>query len=710
MKRKIISIILILLLITNPILPWMPARTVAAENAKTYTVTDAKLYNKLKTGIFSGNINAATPNDQDQKITIDTEAVTKIQMDLASVTITDGNNKEILETLFRDCINLKTLFLINCDLSSVDFSNLKNKTDISTLYLDACYISDISFIQNMSNLKLLSFGDEKLTDDSLSALLNMSSNLSNLKNLNLGITVHKINGQTNMLGSTSRNKFTNTAALASIPEHFLNLTELDLSGLQITSLQDFANIGNDISIKFQKKEITDFADCENNFNWKFDQQSYSLFYGFARGWGNEIPDILKRTLDQDDPLYGRSFRYQYCSLSPDGKNIIISPDAPSYSSASVYIYFGKLSDTRFSLNHNITIPDPIVPEGLTAMEGDTLAKLDLNEEPQDGVFAWEDPDQDVGKAGNHTFNATYSLEYNGHHYVKYDIEVPVSVKGTAANPTPTPMAPTPTPVTPTPAAPTPTPVVPTPTPIVPTPTPVVPTPTPIVPTKTPTQAPATQTPEATKQPVATQTPRPDESKLTGNQIEKLKDLSLLLATGKQKGSNGIKLTWREKSDCDGYEVYWSFCDGKQNFKKLKTVGRNGKRECIHKKLKKNRAYKYYIATYIIRDGKKNYQSKSPSIHVAMKREKHTNAKRIKVNKTKVVLKEKGSFQIKAKAVLENRKKKLLNHEKKFRYYVDNRDVASVSKKGKIIAKSKGSCTVFVAANNGVTTQIKVLIN
>lgn len=93
-----------------------------------------------------------------------------------------------------------------------------------------------------------------------------------------------------------------------------------------------------------------------------------------------------------------------------------------------------------------------------------------------------------------------------------------------------------------------------------------------------------------------------------------------------------------------------------------------------------------------------------------KREKHTNAKRIKVNKTKVVLKEKGSFQIKAKAVLENRKKKLLNHEKKFRYYVDNRDVASVSKKGKIISKSKGSCTVFVAANNGVTTQIKVLIN
>lgn len=140
------------------------------------------------------------------------------------------------------------------------------------------------------------------------------------------------------------------------------------------------------------------------------------------------------------------------------------------------------------------------------------------------------------------------------------------------------------------------------------------------------------------------------------------------------------------------------------------MGSNGKREYVHKKLKKNRAYKYYIATYTIRDGKKNYQSKSPSIHVAMKRETHTNAKRIKVNKSNIILKEKGSFQIKATAVLENRKKKLLNHEKKFRYYVDNRDVASVSKTGKVKAKQKGTCTVFVTANNGVSKQIKITVN
>lgn len=198
--------------------------------------------------------------------------------------------------------------------------------------------------------------------------------------------------------------------------------------------------------------------------------------------------------------------------------------------------------------------------------------------------------------------------------------------------------------------------------------------------------------------------------MTGNQIEKRKDLPLQLAVGKQKGSRGIKLTWRKVKDCSGYEVYWSYCDGKQNYKKLKTVKSTGKCQAIHKKLKKNRAYKYYVVTYTVTDGRKNYKSKSPVIHVAMKGENHTNAKKIKVNKAKVALKAKKTFQIKATAVLENKKKKLLNHDKKFRYYTDDKGVASISKKGKITAKKKGSCSVFVIANNGVAKQIKVIVN
>lgn len=222
----------------------------------------------------------------------------------------------------------------------------------------------------------------------------------------------------------------------------------------------------------------------------------------------------------------------------------------------------------------------------------------------------------------------------------------------------------------------------------------------------------------TKPPQTTETPIPggkedndkeDESVQSGNQIEKRKDLSLLLASGKQTGKNAIKLNWLKYKDVSGYEVYWSYCDGKKNFKKAKTVQAGGKRTFTHKKLKKNRTYKYFIAAYKTVDGNKYYTAKSPTIHVAMKNEKRTNIKSIKVNKTKLSLKNGKTFQIKTKLTLENKKKKPLTHAAKLRYYTDDKTVAIVSKSGKITAKGKGECTVYVIANNGVSRKIKVIV-
>ncbi|MCM1179740.1 MAG: leucine-rich repeat protein [Clostridium sp.] len=255
-----------------------------------------------------------------------------------------------------------------------------------------------------------------------------------------------------------------------------------------------------------------------------------------------------------------------------------------------------------------------------------------------------------------------------------------------------------------PDSPTPTPGT-TDTPQTPTPTPGA-TDTPAVPTPTPG---TTDTPQA-----PTETPEPDDSQQNGNDIGKRKDLSILLAAGKQSGSTGIKLTWLKWSGASGYEVYWSYCDGKSNYKKLKTVKATGKRTYTHKKLKKNRAYKYYIAAYKMVNGKKKYVAKSPAIHVAMKYEKRTNAKKITVNKAKAVLsltnrKYKKTFQIKVKVKKENSKKNLLTHAAKLRYYTSDNKVAKVSKKGKITAVGKGKCTVYVIANNGVSKKITVTV-
>ncbi len=207
---------------------------------------------------------------------------------------------------------------------------------------------------------------------------------------------------------------------------------------------------------------------------------------------------------------------------------------------------------------------------------------------------------------------------------------------------------------------------------------------------------------------------PGKSGRTGNEIEKRKDLSILLAAGKQKGSTGIKLTWSKWKDASGYEVYWSYCDGKNNFKKLKTVKAKAKRTYIHKKRKKNRAYKYYIAAYKMVNGKKKYVAKTPIIHVAMKYEKCTNAKKITLNKTKLVLsltnkKYKKTCKIRAKIKKENSKKKLLTHAAELRYYTDNKKVAKVSRTGKITARGRGKCTVYVIAINGVCKKMTVTV-
>ncbi|MBO5072552.1 MAG: Ig-like domain-containing protein, partial [Eubacterium sp.] len=225
---------------------------------------------------------------------------------------------------------------------------------------------------------------------------------------------------------------------------------------------------------------------------------------------------------------------------------------------------------------------------------------------------------------------------------------------------------------------------------------------------TPKKAASTQTPApgGTKQPG---TPVPDENGQTGNRIEKRKDLSILLATGKQKGKNSIRLTWLEWKGASGYEVYWSYCDNKKNYKKLSKVKVSGKRVFVHKKLKKDRAYKYYIAAYKMKDGKKKYIAKSPAVHVAMKYEKRTNVKKITVNKARVTLRPKKKFQIRAKTVKWNKKKKALKHVAALRYYTGNKKVATVSKKGRITAKGKGTCTVYVIANNGVAKKIKVKV-
>lgn len=752
-KRKMISIVLVLALVISAVFPWRQTGVMAESgreaSGQIFAFDDAKFYDALKKGLSSFlNNNGAILAYDDEKttLTLDMEKVRVVQ--IKGVDMTNGNSPDILKTLLQGAERLSNFGLEDCKLGGFDLSVLDNKANLeylylletgiqkmpdltlrnltylnlsendfsaqgacanitkeklpslTSLYLDNCRLSDIDFIKNAGKLKTLSLGDNKLTDDAISLLLDMSGdNLSDLTRLNVGKTVHDMDGS-HMINVSSSNRFTDLANLALLSRRFQKLTSVDLTYLNITSLRDFVGVRDGVTFKLQKNKILDFAGLEGNGQFELTDQMYTISGNFAAGYEIEIPELIQRIREEQDVLHGE-LRYTNCGISDDGTKLVIEPDV---SVASLKVTTGKLRESTITLKLK-RIPHFTVPQNLTAEVGDRLADVSL---PQG--FTWMAPDLTLKTAGIHTYKAVYTPSNLEWYVVVDNIDIPVNVKSDM--PEPTPLVPTSTPEVPTPPslAPTTAPEVPTPTPVVPTSTPEVPTPTPETPIPTP--LPSTPnvpipTPYVPKPP--TPTPKPDESDQDGNQIEKRKDLSLLLAAGKQKGSRDVRLTWRKWNGCSGYEVYCSYCDGKQNYKKLKTVSNKGKRVADHKNLKKNRAYKYYVVTYEIKDGRKHYLAKSPIIHVAMDQEPRTNVKSIKLNKKKVTLKKNQTFLIRATAKKENKKKKLLSHEETFRYYTDDKKVVGLSKKGKIRAKQKGTCTVFVIANNGVVSKVKVTV-
>ena len=179
----------------------------------------------------------------------------------------------------------------------------------------------------------------------------------------------------------------------------------------------------------------------------------------------------------------------------------------------------------------------------------------------------------------------------------------------------------------------------------------------------------------------------------------------LVATAKAAGGKKIKVSWNKISGATKYDVYWAYCDGKSKFKKVATVKSGKKLEFTHTTMKKNSPCKYYVVAC---KGNSTIV-KSKEAHVVMSVSKYTNPKSVKVTKSSVSLKVKKTYQIKASMTVENSKKKVLTHTKKFRYYTNDTTIATVDKNGKITAKKKGSCTIYVLATNGMAKEVKVTV-
>lgn len=169
------------------------------------------------------------------------------------------------------------------------------------------------------------------------------------------------------------------------------------------------------------------------------------------------------------------------------------------------------------------------------------------------------------------------------------------------------------------------------------------------------------------------------------------------------------LKWNKVSDADGYVIYGAPCNTKTKvytMEKQVTIKNGSTTTWTDKSLTSGTYYKYYIKAYKLVDGKKVWLAKSKVVHSTTTGGEYGNAKSVKVNKTSVSLAVGKTFTIKAEQVVKDQP---IKKHTEIKFESSNSKIASVTSKGVIKAKKKGTCYIYVYAQNGMYKRIKVTV-
>ena len=199
-------------------------------------------------------------------------------------------------------------------------------------------------------------------------------------------------------------------------------------------------------------------------------------------------------------------------------------------------------------------------------------------------------------------------------------------------------------------------------------------------------------------------------------INKTTSFRRLRARSVKQTKTSVTLQWNIIKDADGYFIYGNRCNtGTKSYKyrKLATITGGDISTWTQKDLKKGTYYKYVVKAYRLVNGKKVVTDTSISVHAVTGGGKYGNAKAVSVtqignkrNVSKITLKMGKTAQIKAKEVKKD--KKIARH-RKLCYESSNTKVATVTLDGLIRATGKGTCTIWVYAQNGVYKALKITV-
>lgn len=174
------------------------------------------------------------------------------------------------------------------------------------------------------------------------------------------------------------------------------------------------------------------------------------------------------------------------------------------------------------------------------------------------------------------------------------------------------------------------------------------------------------------------------------------------ATG---GNKSVKISWSKVKGASGYLVYGAQCGKKM--KLLKELPASGK-SYKDTKLSKGKYYKYMVVAYKVIYNEKRTIATSVSVHACTNGAKFKVPSGISISKKKVFVKRGKTSALKPKLKTKG-KGAFKTHIAKFRYESSNPAVATVTRKGKVKGIKKGSCYIYVYAQNGIYKQVKVTV-
>lgn len=183
---------------------------------------------------------------------------------------------------------------------------------------------------------------------------------------------------------------------------------------------------------------------------------------------------------------------------------------------------------------------------------------------------------------------------------------------------------------------------------------------------------------------------------------------ILQLRAKKTGRNYINLSWTKVKGASGYIIYGNRCNSARKVYSLKKVVSTTRTSAKITKLNKGTYYKYTAVAYKTTTEGQKVIASSKTIHVTTIGGKVGNYKKVKLNKKIVKLKCGKVFKIKAEQVPEKKKLKVKRH-RGICFESSNSSIATVSGSGKVKAKKKGTCVIYIYSQSGTFSKMTVRV-